>query len=103
MTLNPFLTSGLVHHYRLVESISRLILMKVFTSTAFCIGIPVQHYAGLQLADFSLVHSQWEVRTMLIKRDIYCFDFLFDSFILLSFVINIGKEMSLPGFCTKYF
>ena len=78
--------------------------MNVFTSTAFCIGIPVQHNAGLQLADFSLVHSQWEVRIMLIKRDIDCFDFLFDSsFFILSFVINIGKEMSLLGFCTKYF
>ena len=33
-----------------------------------------------------------------IKRDIFCFDFRSNFLVSSSFLINIGKEMSLPGF-----
>ena len=33
-----------------------------------------------------------------IERDIFCFDFRSNFLISISFQINIGKEMSLPGF-----
>ena len=32
------------------------------------------------------------------KRDICCFDFRSNFLVSISFLINIGKEMSLPGF-----
>ena len=32
------------------------------------------------------------------KRDIFCFDFRSNFLVSISFLINIGKEMSLPGF-----
>ena len=34
----------------------------------------------------------------MIKRDIFCFDFRSNFLVSISFLINIGKEMSLPGF-----
>ena len=36
----------------------------------------------------------------LFKRDICCFDFRSNFLVSISFLINIGKEMSLPGFRT---
>ena len=33
-----------------------------------------------------------------LKRDICCFDFRSNFLVSISFLINIGKEMSLPGF-----
>ena len=35
---------------------------------------------------------------MSLKRDIFCFDFRSNFLGSLSFLINIGKEMSVPGF-----
>ena len=35
---------------------------------------------------------------MSFKRDICCFDFGSNFLVSISFLINIGKEMSLPGF-----
>ena len=35
-----------------------------------------------------------------IKRDIFCFDFRSNFLVSISFLINVGKEMSLPGFRT---
>ena len=35
---------------------------------------------------------------MSFKRDICCFDFHSNFLVSISFLINIGKEMSLPGF-----
>ena len=32
------------------------------------------------------------------KRDICCFDFRSNFLVSISFLINVGKEMSLPGF-----
>ena len=44
---------------------------------------------------------------MSIKRDIFCFDFRSNFLVSISFLINIGKEISLPGFrinhMKKYF
>ena len=37
---------------------------------------------------------------MLFKRDIYCFNFPSNSFVSISLLISIGKEMYLPGFLT---
>ena len=37
---------------------------------------------------------------MSFKRDICCFDFRSNFLYSISFLINIGKEMSLPGFRT---
>ena len=34
---------------------------------------------------------------MSFKRDICCFDFRSNFLVSISFLINIGKEMSLPG------
>ena len=36
-----------------------------------------------------------------IKRHIFCFDFRSNFLVSISFLINIGKEMSLPGFRTN--
>ena len=38
-----------------------------------------------------------------IKRDIFCFDFRSNFLVSASFLINIGKKMSLPGFRRNYF
>ena len=35
------------------------------------------------------------------KRDISCFDIRSNFLVSISFLINIGKEMSLPGFRTS--
>ena len=35
------------------------------------------------------------------KRDICCFDFRSNFLVSISFLINIGKEISLPGFRTS--
>ena len=35
---------------------------------------------------------------MSFKRDICCFDFRSNFLVSISFLINVGKEMSLPGF-----
>ena len=35
---------------------------------------------------------------MAFKRDICCFDFRSNFLVSISFLINVGKEMSLPGF-----
>ena len=37
------------------------------------------------------------------KRDICCLDFRSNFLVSISFLINIGKEMSLPGFRIKLF
>ena len=37
---------------------------------------------------------------MSIKRDIFCFDFRSNFLVSISFLINMGKEMFLPGFRT---
>ena len=47
------------------------------------------------------MHSQWKVRIILIKQDIYCFDFLSHSFCFNFFSNKYWKEMSLPGFHIK--
>ena len=35
------------------------------------------------------------------KRDIFCFHFHFNFIVFISFLLNIGKEMSPPGFRTS--
>ena len=76
------------------DTVVKLFDVKVFTTCirAFCFRwlLELVNNQMLTLRDIRYNKS--------FKRDICCFDFRSNFLVSISFLINIGKEMSLPGF-----